>query len=383
MTQEALTVSSADSHIRNPFLLAVGNLPRAERSAGELSDYDRKVTEFNQRNPPARLSGQTRIVSWADPQTARDALDDEDAPLRRGVSPSPRPTARSSREASVDTSEQPRTRRSQSQQLKRWRSFDDAEDLRGLRTLPTDRMQIDIELCGQFLMMRRREEHMANVIVCLKALTSTLSSSNSSIRQEYESKQGIIETLQARSGVLQDIEAARAHADAMTQETNALAYESAQFLVDDLWHMAAGPRQKVLTTRENVFGTGRRLPQGVRGAHGRFNRVQRALDGSTRLVDAHGRTESEAEEEEELPWTRPIYREEDEGDVIEHASLKPTWLLRFFNYWGSRWGISRRHTKEKEEGHNDANKERGKSTSASASTSGLELRSTLVRNNTA
>lgn len=254
-----------------------------------------------------------------------------------------------------------------------------------MRVLPIDRMQIDIELCGQFLMMRRREEHMLNAITCLKALTSTLSSSNSSLLREYNSKQVVIDTLQARAGVLQDIEAARAHADAMTQETNALAYESAQFLVDDLWHMAASPRQKALAIRERVFGTGRRLPQGVRGAHGRFNRMQWALDGSTRLVDVHGRTESEAEAEAELPWIRPTYRDEDEGDVVEHANLKPTWLLRFFNYWGSRWGIPKTHAKEKEEGREDETRARAKSTSVTATStaSGLELRSALVRNNTA
>lgn len=269
------------------------------------------------------------------------------------------------------------------QQLKRSRSFDDAEDLRNIRILPPDRMQIDIELCGQLLMMRRREQHMANVVACLRALTSTLSTSNSSLRQDYNSKQVVIDTLQARAGVLQDIESARAHADAMTQETNALAYESAQFLVDDLWHMAASPRQKVLTVRERMFGTSRRLPQGVQGAHGRFNRIQWSLDGSTRLVDIHARTESEAEEEGVLPWIRPIYREEDEGDVVEHANLKPTWLLRFFNYWGSRWGISRTHPKVKDEGHHEEVRERAKSTSVASSASALEIRSAVVRNNTA
>ena len=132
-----------------------------------------------------------------------------------------------------------------------------------------------------------------------------------------------IDALQARVGVLQDIEAMRVHADAATQETNALAYESAQFLVDDLWHMAAAPRQKVLAVRERVFGTGRRLPQGVRGAHGRFNRVQWMLDGSTRLVDMHGRTESEAEEDIGLPWVQPEDDEDDEDgspDDVHRAS---------------------------------------------------------------
>ncbi|KAI0739324.1 hypothetical protein BC629DRAFT_1564847, partial [Irpex lacteus] len=193
--------------------------------------------------------------------------------------------------------------------------------------------------------------------------------------------------LYSRAGVLQDIEAMRAHADAMTQETNALAYESAQFLVDDLWHMAAAPRAKVLAVRERVFGTGRRLPQGVKGAHGRFNRMQWTLDGGTRLVDVHGRTESEAEEEVGLPWIRPVYEEEEEEDVVEHANLKPTWLLRFFNYWGSKWGTPRNASK-KSDGPEDAEgtdrREPERAATGPAVASGLELRPNApARNNTA
>ena len=286
-----------------------------------------------------------------------------------------------------------RPKRVNLQALKRCRSSDDVDALRGTRILPPERMRIDAELCGQTLMLRRREQHLENVIACLEALTSTLSASNSTLRKEQTSRRATIDALHARAGVLQEIEAMRARADAMTQETNALAYESAQFLVDDLWHMAAAPRQKVLAVRERVFGTGRRLPQGVSGAHGRFNRVQWTLDGGTRLVDIHGRTESEAEDEVGLPWIRPVYHEEDEGDVVEHANLKPTWLLRFFNYWGSRWGTSRNPSKkdgpealetesEAQEGIGSDPTVRGAPSAESAVARGLEVRATLVRNNT-
>ena len=142
--------------------------------------------------------------------------------------------------------------------------------------------------------------------------------------------------------LMQETHALTQEAHALTQETHALAYESAQFAVDDLWHMAAAPRARVLALREKVFGTGRRLPQGVRGAHGPFSRVQWTLDGEERLVDRMGRTESEAEEEEELPHLPGMEMEmEEEIDVVEHQNLKPTWLLRFFNYWGGRLGLSR------------------------------------------
>ncbi|KIP10582.1 hypothetical protein PHLGIDRAFT_84823 [Phlebiopsis gigantea 11061_1 CR5-6] len=388
----------SDSQILNPFTLGIGELPRAGRSMGELSDYDRRVSEFNQRNPPPTLFSQARVVSWADPKDHQEDLRSRSRLRKRGASPLAKLGGGSDASKSRDTSMEDEWTRSKTrnlQTLKKRRSFDDADSLRGTRLLPLDLMRIDVELCGQILIMRRREEHLDNVLACLSALTLRLSETNSTIRQEYTSKAGELEELKSRASVLQDIEAAQARADAMTQETNALAYESAQFLVDDLWHMAAAPRNKVLQMREQVFGTGRRLPQGVKGAHGRYNRLQWTLDGTGRLVDVHGRTESEAEEEMGLPRIRPIILEEEE-DAVEHASLKPTWLLRWFNYWGSRWGASRgrpmenNNDKEKDKVEEPSGsqatakqrKERGKSSSVSSSTSGLEPRLTAVRNNT-
>lgn len=246
-------------------------------------------------------------------------------------------------------------------------------------------MRIDVELSGQLFIMRRREQHLENVLACLSALTQRLSETNSSVRQDYTAQLAAIDEVKTHATVLQDIEAARARTDAVTQEVNALAYESAQFLVDDLWHMAAAPRQKVLAMRERVFGTGRRLPQGVSGAHGRFNRLQWTNDGTGRLVDVYGRTESEAEEEEDLPPIRPVILE-DEGDAVEHASLKPTWLLKIFNYWGSRWGTTKAadgQAKETSKERQEPGRERTQSISVTASTTALELRSSLVRNHTA
>jgi hypothetical protein len=142
----------------------------------------------------------------------------------------------------------------------------------------------------------------------------------------------------ARANVINDIESARSKADSTTQDTNALRYESEQLRVGDLWHLANPPRRKVLELREKVFGTGRRLPQGVSGAHGRFNRLQRTIDGEGRLVDWLGRTESEVEEESDLEDAIPSLEEEDEGDVVEHAQLKPTWLLTLFRGGVRGWG---------------------------------------------
>jgi len=129
----------------------------------------------------------------------------------------------------------------------------------------------------------------------------------------------------------------------MAQETKALEYESGQFRPEYLWEVASPARRKTLELREKVFGTSRRLPQGASGAYGRFNRLQRTLNGEGRLVDSLGRDESEVEEEAvlgDLVGFPEGVEEEDEEDVVQHPSLKPTWLLRFFTSWGARWGAS-------------------------------------------
>ncbi|KAL4241904.1 hypothetical protein ABKN59_000448 [Abortiporus biennis] len=335
----------SDSHTVNPLMLGIGAFPAAGHSTGELSDYDRRVVEFNQRRPTTK--SQARIISWSDPVTARGMLDTDDESTRKLATGS---LGKTNSGSSYETSllgESEGLHEIRRTRLRGRRSFDDVEKLKDSRILPMDRMRIDVELCGQLLVMRRRELHLANVLACLEALTHTLSSSNTLLQNELKSHQDSLALLESRSSVLQDIENARIKADGMTQETNALAYEFEQFHLDDLWHMASQPRQKVFMMREKVFGTGRRLGQGVHGAHGQFNRIQWRIDGTEVLVDALGRTESEVEEEMDLPGSRPLLEEEEEGEVVEHPGLRPTWLLRVFNYLGSRW----RSTDKKVEGN--------------------------------
>ncbi|KAF7971111.1 hypothetical protein HWV62_22040 [Athelia sp. TMB] len=168
-------------------------------------------------------------------------------------------------------------------------------------------------------------------------ITSSLASTNATLHADYHSHEQIMDELARRAQVLAQIEAERVKTDGTTQERNTLLYESEQFRVQELWQMASPPRQKVLDLREKVFGTGgRRLPNGVRGAHGRFNRLQWTLDGGERLVDLLGRTESEAEEEEGLEAVAD-HVEGEEEDVVENPRIKPMWLLRFFTSWGTRW----------------------------------------------
>ena len=124
----------------------------------------------------------------------------------------------------------------------------------------------------------------------------------------------------------------------------------------------------------------------ARGAHGAFNREQWTLGGEDRLVDALGRTESEAEEEYGLPGA-VLHRRDDDVEILEHANFKPTWLLRMFHYWGSRWGTSgtvNNNNKEKsgirpEDSQAQAEIPNGTS---SATSSALSVRNALVRNKT-
>ena len=180
-------------------------------------------------------------------------------------------------------------------------------------------------------------------IVPPQQLCYTLSETNAVLRDEYQEHNQKLSPFLNRGSVISEVESIRLKADSMAQETKALEYESGQFRPEYLWKVASPARRRTLELREKVFGTGRRLPQGASGAHGRFNRLQRTLDGEGRLVDSLGRDESEVEEEMALGDLVEFLEgveEEDEEDVVQNPSLKPTWLLRFFTSWGARWGAS-------------------------------------------
>ncbi|KAF5363541.1 hypothetical protein D9756_000366 [Leucocoprinus leucothites] len=228
----------------------------------------------------------------------------------------------------------------------RRRSYHDLDSLRSIKVLSPERMRVDVELCAQVLIMARREEHLRNVIACLETLTSTLYTTNSLLQNDFELHKDAILEIERRAKVISEIEDQVLQMDAITQTKNTLHYESAQFLISELWHTASLSRKKVFELREKVFGAGgRRLPSGVNGAHGRFNRVQWTMDGERRLVDYLGRTEEEAEEENRVNVVGlarpPPPPEEDEENVVEHPGIKPMWLLRFFTSWGARWSALR------------------------------------------
>ncbi|KAF8165326.1 hypothetical protein B0H34DRAFT_233731 [Crassisporium funariophilum] len=224
---------------------------------------------------------------------------------------------------------------------RRRRSFHDIESFRGLQVLSPERMRIDVEICGQLLIMWRREEHLQNVVACVQMLADSLSNTSTLLRQHYESHLPTLAALSAQSTILTAIDASTASVDLTTQATNTLRYSSQQLRVPELWQTASPSRRKVFALREKVFGTGgaRRLPPGVHGAHGRFNRLQWTIDGRERLVDYLGRTESECGEEGRVDGEEVVgvLSQGEEEDVVEHMGIKPMWLLRFFTSWGARW----------------------------------------------
>ncbi|TFK55736.1 hypothetical protein OE88DRAFT_1652183 [Heliocybe sulcata] len=354
--------------------LGIGQLPRTATSSMSnisSSDYERRITEFDQKRPSTKPYYQSRIVSWSDPLSARGIMDEDELPSGKESG------KESGNESGKDRDEKLRERRRKregtgpslgmrlarvsehgeflvetakddldvTQQkvvpvLRRSRSFDEATPIAGIRVQHLDRMKIDVDLCGQMLIMRRRERHLRNVLDCLQVITQSLCDTNAHLREDYETHLPALTELEGRAQVIADIEADRSKVEAMEQETHALHYESNQFRVPELWYMAFPPRRKVLQLREKTFGTGgRRLPPGEHGAHGRFNRLQWTLDGRKRLVDLYGRTESEAEEEDALPDEYNLDPPYEEEDVVAHQGMKPTWLLKLFNSWGSQWGL--------------------------------------------
>ncbi|KAF4574587.1 hypothetical protein EYR36_005935 [Pleurotus pulmonarius] len=371
-----------------------------DSGAAEISDYMRKVEAFDvqtRKRPWGKRIVQNRVLSWSDPLSARGIVDAEgdsqghgsgtesdveetdgvnqsqDAvkrivkrkrTVRRGETlPVQDSGATGSADEGMDDffGQTPRQRRHR-REAKRRRSFHDLAAFRDIRVLTPEQMKIDVELCGHYLVLSRREEHLVNVMQCLEIFANQLSATNASLRSDYQSHLTFLTELESHTKILAALEASRAQAAVSTQETNTLLYESDQFRLHDLWRMASMPRHKVLALREKVFGSGgrRRVKQGVYGAHGKFDRVQWTLDGRERLVDSLGRTESEAEEESIVEREKIIHREdtavgtegdedngeedlklgEDERDVVDNPTIKPMWLLQFFTNWGARWGAA-------------------------------------------
>ncbi|KAJ7638832.1 hypothetical protein FB45DRAFT_1055059 [Roridomyces roridus] len=350
----------------------------AASSAANLNaqEYDRKLTAFNRKRPWGNRLVQNRVSSWSDPVSAREHLDssDESGPgdesMLSRTSRALRPSgsilevdeeellieepieagylsdALSSKRRPVATG--PRRRRSWHQDFK---SFKD------LKVLSPEHMRIDVQLCGQVLVMCRREEHLRNVLACVRILTASLSETNARLREEYQTHVQALAEVEMNTRVIADMDLERSKADKILQAQNTISYETQQFQIPDLWHIASGPRHTTFAVRDKVFGMGgRRLPTGKHGAHGAFNRVQWTLNGETRFVDELGRTESEAEEENiaGLDADKQPATEDEEDTVISHPAMRPMWLLRFFTSWAARWSARQPEQAEVKSGSESA-----------------------------
>ncbi|KAJ7129648.1 hypothetical protein C8R44DRAFT_850755 [Mycena epipterygia] len=361
----------------------VADMLSAASSAANLNaeEYDRKLSAFNHKRPWGARLNQNRVSSWSDPVSAREILDaDESEESMTGedgslVSDQHRQTrsragSRLTRggflaaEEEVlyeEPSDEPGylsdaapvpapIRRPIAFGLRRRRSWhQDPRSFKDLKVLSAERMRIDVALCGQVLIMLRREEHLKNVLACLRVLTASLSETNTRLREDYQTHVRALAEVEQQTKVIADIDVEASKADKISQAQNTILYESQQFLVPDLWHIASPPRHATFALRDKVFGMGgRRLPPGKHGAHGRFNRLQWTLDGQGRLVDHLGRTESEVEEESLVDIEEfRVPPSEDEEEVITHPRMRPMWLLRFFTSWGARWGAGHPDTEAK------------------------------------
>ncbi|KAF7355334.1 hypothetical protein MSAN_01449900 [Mycena sanguinolenta] len=364
--------------------LGVGGMsslrPSAASSAANilnLEEYERKLSEFNHKRPWGTRMVQTRISSWSDPVSAREILDGESddsagegegsGSVASGLGAVVGGGSVLGDEESMVLYEEPMSdapagylsdappvpaprRRPVALGPRRRRSWhQDPKSFKDLKVLSPERMRIDVALCGQVLIMVRREEHLKNVLACVQVLTASMSDVNTRLREDYQKHARALLEVEQQTKVIADIDVEASKAYKISQAQNTLSYETQQFQVRELWHIASPPRHTTFALRDKVFGMGgRRLPSGKHGAHGRFNRLQWTLDGQERLVDHQGRTESEAEEErvgEDIEGFRSPPTEDEE--VVKHPAIRPMWLLRFFTSWGARWGASDADATEK------------------------------------
>lgn len=155
---------------------------------GSISDYERRIMAFNKKWPRHVLGKgamQSRVPSWSDPISAQNILDEDEMERNRYRSSSSRSHSRSRTSSqgqlSIPTNyegvvsvedgtvgDSEHRRRLFRHRARRRHSFHDPSSFNHVRVLPTERMQIDVGLCGQMLIMRRREAHLKNVLLCLQ-----------------------------------------------------------------------------------------------------------------------------------------------------------------------------------------------------------------------
>ena len=197
---KGLVLSLCIDHQPNSFNILHDGRSLETSLAHANAERDRKVLEFDQKRPWGNRIYQSRITSWADPISARDILDGEGGEVGADVKKKEmKPTTTAERslvEEDEDSGElagdwsdgirdTPRRTLAYGSQrcvslpdlencishgtFSRRRSFHDLSSLRDMRVLKIEQMRVDVELCGQLLIMARREEHLQNVMACLEA----------------------------------------------------------------------------------------------------------------------------------------------------------------------------------------------------------------------
>ena len=66
----------------------------------------------------------------------------------------------------------------------RRRSFHDLDDFYEMPVLSPEWMRVDVEMCGQVLVMLRREEHLRNVVECMGVRTHLLQESSTPVTKD-------------------------------------------------------------------------------------------------------------------------------------------------------------------------------------------------------
>ncbi|THH10221.1 hypothetical protein EW145_g1459 [Phellinidium pouzarii] len=343
-------------------MYALGGFSSGQASALGINEEEshRRRSQFNWKWYPTITPRLRRSASWSDPVSAEPLVEELGLDLEKvraegfasALNLDIAPLSANPEESSAGSLKSASDKKRKVPFLlrrKRSYSFDDRV-LRDQDVLSTELMQVDVDLCAQCLIMHQRKFYVRAVIAALQALVETASASNEALRDYQEEHSSLIQKLENDCEIAEDIEKSVYAANEAHAETDALLYEASFLDVRALWRMAQGPRMRVFTVRDRVFGTrGRRRESDFAGEYGRFNRVQRRLDGHERLVDFRGRTESDVEEESGLPDDVHLDEdsedeEDDERENRESAEegqlqMLSHWLLTLFTKWGRVLGV--------------------------------------------
>ncbi|KZW04083.1 hypothetical protein EXIGLDRAFT_758383 [Exidia glandulosa HHB12029] len=204
--------------------------------------------------------------------------------------------------------------------LKRHLSFDDRTLLPDSARAERHQLMIDFQLAGEIMQLHVRQRHLAKLTVLLKNVTSSLSHTNSILKADVEAYRRTLAQIEVVAPKL--LEYAAYESERSRQADTRMVQTSYRVRnAEPKIHEAV---DDVHSKRSELWGaradrtTYRDRPDGFR--------ILRNVQGHETLVDAHGRTESEAEEEAVLRGVDffPFPRDADDG--------RGTW-----SFWPRTW----------------------------------------------